>query len=129
MTDTTSEVARVLGEHPGWRFRAEEPGDWYVCSGCGTELETLRSAFPQEFYDHQADMLAEAGLLRRSGTDHLAEDLRENTEALLTARAQVEAIRAAITREAAHGEAITRCNLVAERFQAVLDGATNGEGA
>lgn len=37
------------------------------------------------------------------------------------AEAQVEAIRAAITREAAHGEAITRCNLVAERFQTVLD--------
>lgn len=66
--DATSEVARVLGEHPGWRFRAEEPGDWYVCSGCGTELETLRSAFPQEFYDHQAAMLAEAGLLRDEAT-------------------------------------------------------------
>lgn len=39
-------------------------------------------------------------------------------------RAQVEAIRAAITREAAHGEAITRCNLVAERFQTVLDSVT-----
>lgn len=43
------------------------------------------------------------------------------------AEAQVEAIRAAITREAAHGDAITRCNLVAERFQTVLDGVTKPE--
>lgn len=56
------QMARVLANHPGWRFRAEEPGDWYVCSGCGTELETLRSAFPQEFYDHQAEMLRAAQL-------------------------------------------------------------------
>lgn len=40
-------------------------------------------------------------------------------------RAQVDAIRAAIKREAGHGDAITRCSLVAERFQTVLDGATN----
>lgn len=44
-------------------------------------------------------------------------------------RDQVEAIRAAIKREAGHGEAITRCNLVAVRFQTVLDSMTNGEGA
>lgn len=42
-------------------------------------------------------------------------------------RAQVEAIRAAITREAAHGDAITRCNLVAERFRTVLDSVTENE--
>jgi len=35
--------------------------------------------------------------------------------------AQIDAIRAAIEREAAHGDAITRCNLVAERFRTVLD--------
>lgn len=39
-------------------------------------------------------------------------------------RDQVEAISAAIAREAAHGDAITRCNLVAERFQTVLDSVT-----
>lgn len=55
---------------------------------------------------------------------HEADALRTERDALWT---QVYAVRTAIEREAAHGDAVTRCNLVAERFRTVLDGAAPKE--
>lgn len=52
-TDTTSEVARVLREH---EWRTESGG---VRCRCQALLPTVT-----EYHDHQAAMLAEAGLLR-----------------------------------------------------------------
>jgi hypothetical protein len=53
-TDTTSEVARVLGEH-----RADRIGDNYlVCRRCGGLASGITATA------HMAAMLAEAGLLR-----------------------------------------------------------------
>lgn len=97
-TDTTSEVARVLGEHYPDQT-SYDAGDLHGCMGCGWEVPRPRSNDTDDweaYWAHQAAMLAEAGLLRPSGTDHLAEDLRENTEALMQARAQVERARTAM---------------------------------
>lgn len=83
-TDTTSEVARVLIEHT----RIDGIHGDCLCK----HVVPLGHSFAA----HQAAMLAEAGLLRRADTDHLAEDLRENTEALMAARARLADLTARI---------------------------------
>lgn len=96
-TDTTSEVARVLNLHASFKASAEiqDPNTpWYwECDGCDARLALSgtygRPEVVAALAKHQAAMLAEAGLLRPAGTDHLAEDLRENTEALIAARARL----------------------------------------
>ena len=75
-TDTTSEVARVLGEHYDGAIRM----DAWVCATCGAPLAmpswnamvegTTGPLLRKAMAKHQAAMLAEAGLLR----DHVTID-------------------------------------------------------
>lgn len=76
-TDTTTEVARVadaLTDHPDWYIKGESTTERmvYGCQGCTVEVWTDESGSDggdltqprAAFAKHQADLLAEAGLLR-----------------------------------------------------------------
>lgn len=67
-TDTTSEVARVLGEHRP-QETSYDAGWLEGCWGCDWEVPTRFTDADNEgnwgaFFAHQAAMLSEAGLLR-----------------------------------------------------------------
>jgi hypothetical protein len=48
-------MTKVLSAHPTWRLRGCCPDDdWYICSGCGAEIETALAHVDAEFRDHQA---------------------------------------------------------------------------
>ncbi len=55
---TVEQVAEVLAAHPDFYYREAQPGDkWYVCEGCGVEIETHLSAVRYEFVQHQAEQV------------------------------------------------------------------------
>lgn len=62
-TDEREVVAiRLVEAHQGIRLRSDGPGDrWYVCTGCGVELETDEASVGGESRQHQVDMLDAAG--------------------------------------------------------------------
>ena len=142
-TDPITDAARVLlGKH----LTIHRVIRGVECE-CGVNLtESSRALWSEYVRNHAAHivtLLAEAGLLvapdllqvgPRLGASACDDDgisvcpkmaysnkqIGRERDGL---RAQVEAMRAAIEREASHGDAITRCNLVAERFRTVLDSA------
>lgn len=58
-TVTAEQVETVLADHPGYSLRHEdELDDWYVCTGCGVEVETSAAHVAGEFRAHQAEQIA-----------------------------------------------------------------------
>jgi hypothetical protein len=54
-------IAQTLGAHFKPIFRDDGPGDdWFVCSGCGAEIETSGRHVKAEFVAHQAQAVTEA---------------------------------------------------------------------
>jgi len=51
-------LEEVLGLHCGYHLRERYPWDlWYVCDGCGAEIETERSLVGVEFIAHQREAI------------------------------------------------------------------------